>query len=87
MNTTRREEKEVIIPRKKLTAIPQLDALCLKHQVEVDYTKTAAILKLNQDSSNLLEFSGAIERYGILVRMTDDQKAAFLRDLATLECP
>jgi hypothetical protein len=78
-------EKEVLIPRRNVAGLVKLEALCHKHNVELETTPTMAIIKLSRSSENLLEFSGAIRRYELIERMDESRKEALARDLSSCD--
>jgi hypothetical protein len=87
--TIRREEKEVPIRREDLTPeqAAEFYQLCQKHQVKGSHDWTHYSVVMTESSVDLPGFALAIADLGLLDKMPEKKRAAYLRDFSVLECP
>ena len=90
MNTTatRREEKEVPFKQADISNMSALHRTCIEHQVKLILGDIGCIsLKMDEKSVDLPGFARKVAELGLIDRLPEPKRAAYLRDLATLECP
>jgi len=83
----RREQKEILFLSRQLVRDPALEQICSLHNVQIVKEGGLTTLKLTETSTDLPGFADEIDRQGILARIDEGKRAAYLADLATLECP